>query len=108
MACMTGLLHNLFWRSFLHLYSKILRFLTIFEKKSLKAFATSVSLDSILSLLTKIIASLHLILKKIRFDGMSKFYIVGDCFLIKFYKVFFFLSQKGNTVVSLFAIENFV
>ena len=39
---------------------KFRKIFTVFEKKSLKVFATSVSLDSILSLLTKIIVSLDL------------------------------------------------
>ena len=62
MACSTGLPDNLLWRSSSHLYSGISRFLTVFEEKSLKVFATSVSLDSTLSLLTKIIVSLDLTL----------------------------------------------
>ena len=60
MACRTRSLDNRLWRSFSHLHSGISRFLTVLEKKSLKVFATSVSIDSILSLLTKIIASLDL------------------------------------------------
>ena len=64
MACRTRLPDNRLWRSSSNLYSGISRFLTIFEKKSLKVFATSVSLDSTLSLLTKIIVSLNLTLSQ--------------------------------------------
>ena len=64
MACRTGLLDNRLWRSSSHRYSGILRFLTIFQKKLLKVFPTSVSLDSILPFMTKVIASLDLTLSE--------------------------------------------
>ena len=93
MACRTDYWIYQLWRSSSHLNSGILRILTIFEKKSLKVFATSIFLDSTLSLLTKTIVFLDVTYPNGSFDSMPKFPIIGDFFLIQ-YSILFFLSQK--------------
>ena len=45
-ACKTGLLDNLLCKLTSYYNSGIARFLTIFEKKSIRLFATSTALDS--------------------------------------------------------------
>lgn len=69
-ACRTELFDNLLCRLYLlcklssHWYSRTSRFWTILEKNSFKVFATSFSLDSIISLLSKMIDALDLTLPK--------------------------------------------
>ena len=104
MACRTGLPDNRLRRSFSRLYSGISRFLTIFDKKSLKVFATSVSLDSTLSLLTKIIVSLDLTLSERKgLTVCQKFLLSVISFSFNLEKYSFF-----SFPFSLFVIEFFV
>ena len=72
----------------------------------MKVFATSGSLDYILLLLTKIIASLDLTLSE-KIKGLTvcqSFLLLAISSSFNLEKYSFSLSQKENTVVSLFII----
>ena len=99
---------DLLCRSSSYWYYGILRFLTIFEKKTLKVFATSFSLDSIFPLLTKVIVSLDLTLSERKGSTVCQnFLLLVMSFNFAKYYFFSFLRRETQKFPCLLYINLF-